>query len=73
MTSTTTNIARSGDLFDKIANAFHTTVAVMANASVGMACSREAERLARLSDEDLAKLGLTRDRIIQHAFARYMI
>lgn len=37
-----------------------------------MRCSREADRLFRLSDAELARLGLTRDRIIPHAFARYL-
>jgi hypothetical protein len=35
-------------------------------------CAREAERLFALSDAELARLGLTRDRVIHHAFARYL-
>jgi hypothetical protein len=45
--------------------------AVAAN-SEAMRCSREAERLFGLSDAELAKLGLTRDRIVHHAFRRYL-
>ena len=45
---------------------------VLAESSGAMRCSREAERLFELSDDELAKLGLTRDRIIQHAFRRYL-
>ena len=34
--------------------------------------AREAERLFQLSDIELARRGLTRDRIIQHAFAGWI-
>ncbi|CAN5788111.1 hypothetical protein BH23PSE1_BH23PSE1_19330 [soil metagenome] len=44
----------------------------IAEGSQAMRCSREAERLSRLSDTDLARLGLTRADIVQHAFARYL-
>jgi uncharacterized protein YjiS (DUF1127 family) len=37
-----------------------------------MRCTREVERLSALSDAQLAQLGLTRDRIVHHAFARYL-
>jgi hypothetical protein len=35
-------------------------------------CSREAERLFALSDEELARRGLTRDRVINYAFRHYI-
>ncbi len=35
--------------------------------------SKEIEFLRALSDEDLAKRGLTRDRIVQHVFADRMV
>ena len=35
-------------------------------------CAEEAERLFELSDAELAKLGLTRDRVIHHAFRQYL-
>jgi hypothetical protein len=37
-----------------------------------MACARRAEYLMSLSDAELAERGLSRDRIMHHAFARYM-
>jgi hypothetical protein len=40
--------------------------------SAAAACARQAEALFKLSDEDLAKRGLRRDEVIQHAFARYL-
>ncbi len=46
--------------------------AILVNSSHAMRCNREAERLFRLSDGELARLGLTRDRIVHHAFARYL-
>ena len=44
----------------------------IADASTVMACARQAEYLMSLSDAELASRGLTRDRIVHHAFARYM-
>lgn len=35
-------------------------------------CAREAERLHALTDVQLASLGLTRDRVVRHAFRRYI-
>lgn len=40
----------------------------MSGASRAAGCAREAERLYGLSDADLAREGLTRDRILAHAF-----
>jgi hypothetical protein len=47
-------------------------VSSIANASTVMACARHAEYLMNLSDAELAARGLTRDRVVHHAFARYM-
>jgi uncharacterized protein YjiS (DUF1127 family) len=44
----------------------------LASASGAMRCAREVERLQMLSDAELAKLGLTRDRIVHHAFRSYL-
>jgi hypothetical protein len=44
----------------------------LTSASGAMRCAREAERLQMLSDAELAKLGLTRDRIVHHAFRHYL-
>ena len=35
-------------------------------------CARQAERLSALSDAELARRGIDRGQIIQHAFRRYM-
>lgn len=44
----------------------------MAENSAGYACAREAERLSAMSDAELARLGVSRDRIFQHAFGRFL-
>jgi hypothetical protein len=41
-------------------------------ASDAARCAREAERLLAKSDEELARLGLRRDEVVRHAFARFM-
>lgn len=38
----------------------------------GYACAREAERLSALSDAELARLGIRREGIFQHAFGRFL-
>lgn len=40
----------------------------MADASAGARAAREAGRLSQLSDQELARLGIARDRIVEHAF-----
>lgn len=40
--------------------------------SRGGRAAREAERLSRLSDAELAHLGVPRDRIVLHAFRGYL-
>jgi hypothetical protein len=35
-------------------------------------CAAEAERLFALSDAELARRGLTRDRVLTHAFAPFL-
>lgn len=56
----------------RIADGFRGAIDILAEASTGMACAREAERLFALSDKELALRGLTRDQIIPHAFARLL-
>jgi hypothetical protein len=51
---------RIGDAMTVIAGTLH-------ESSDLSRCSREAERIFALSDDELARRGLTRDRIIQHA------
>jgi hypothetical protein len=45
---------------------------LLANTSQAARCAREAERLFAMSDEELLKRGLTRDRAIQYAFSPYL-
>ena len=39
--------------------------------STGYRCAQEAAQLMKLSDEELARIGLKRDDIVQYAFRRY--
>ena len=55
-------------LRNRIAGFFDTLV----EASGPMRATREFERLSRLSDAELASRGLKRDRLIEHAFRRYV-
>jgi hypothetical protein len=70
MTTETLTTRRSlfAGLGDALANAY----VKLCQSSPAARCAEEAERLFALSDEDLAKLGLTRDRVIYHAFRRYL-
>ncbi len=45
---------------------------IMVSASHGARCAEEAKRLFALSDEQLARRGLRRDEVIQHAFRGFM-
>jgi hypothetical protein len=63
---------RPSGFFAAISKAARRFGAAMVENSGGMRCARKAERLSQLSDAELARLGLTRDRIVQHAFARYL-
>ena len=46
--------------------------AVLGSVSDSCAAAREAEFLLGLSDTALARRGLTRDRVVHHAFRRYL-
>jgi hypothetical protein len=59
-------------VLSRIGDAVRAFCDILADSSTGMACAREADRLFALSDEELARLGLTRDRVINHAFRRYL-
>ena len=63
---------RPSGFFAAVAKAARRFGAAMVENSSGMRCSREVERLSKLSDAELARLGLTRHRIVHHAFARYL-
>lgn len=59
-------------LFSPIASVARRFGRFMMETSDLMRCKREAERLFSMSDAELARRGLTRDRVIQHAFAGYL-
>jgi hypothetical protein len=58
-------LVRIGDAMAAIADTLY-------EASDLSRCGRDAERLFALSDDELGRRGLTRGRIIQHAFRRYI-
>ncbi len=72
----TAHVTHLGDYagagFSKFGGWLNKVVLFISNHSEAMRCSREAERLFRMNDDQLARLGLTRDRIVHHAFARYL-
>lgn len=47
-------------------------ISFLAQTSQAMGCAREAERLSRLSDAELYRLGVKRDEVIQYAFRGFM-
>lgn len=59
-------------LLQRIGAGFLRWLEASMNASQANRCRLEAERLERLSDAELAALGLQRDQIMMHAFQRYM-
>lgn len=76
MTTQINSAATAQPLAKSLLNAFLAgaghVVDVLADASHGARCAREAERLFALSDAELAKRGLRRDQVITHAFRSYM-
>ena len=72
MTVQNTMIALREHPLDSLRRTAARIVNSLADASTVMACARHAEYLMDLSDAELAARGLTRDRIVHHAFARYM-
>lgn len=68
----TARAIRSPGSVARIAGALRHFGRIIADSSGAARSAREAERLFRLSDAELARMGLTRDRVIHHAFARYL-
>lgn len=68
-TSTIHNSRPFGSRFLEGVVGFFTAIA---EASGPAQCAREAERLFAMSDAELAKRGLTRDTVVQHAFKSYL-
>jgi hypothetical protein len=69
-TQTTTGASRS--ILARISDALTAIADTLAETGDLARCRREAERLFALSDEELARRGLSRDRVINHAFRRYL-
>lgn len=70
MTTETLALPRSflGALADRLVDA----CVALAHRSPAARCAQEAEHLLALSDEELARQGLTRDRVIRHAFRQFV-
>jgi hypothetical protein len=47
-------------------------ITFLAQTSQAMDCARDAERLSRLSDGELYRLGVRRPEVIQHAFRGFL-
>ena len=69
MTTETLSLPRSflGALAHRLVDA----CVALAHRSPAARCAQEAERLFALSDAELAQRGLTRGRVIQHAFRQF--
>ena len=61
MTDTTITETSSSDFFAGLRARIWASIDVFAEASQGMLCAREYERLSQLSDDELARRGLQRD------------
>jgi hypothetical protein len=72
MTTTDTITSARPAFLPRLAAGFADIVSVLASLPTAAACAHECERLMQLSDEQLAARGMTRDGIVQHAFARFL-
>jgi hypothetical protein len=72
MTATTTNAHPAHPVFGRIRSAAAAVFSALAEYNHAAHCAREAERLFRMSEQELAKRGLTRDRMVHHAFGPYL-
>ena len=52
--------------------ALESIITFLSQTSQAMDCARDAERLLRLSDVELYRLGVKRDEVIQHAFRGFL-
>jgi hypothetical protein len=69
---TTETLTTHRSLIAGIGDALVNAYVKLSRRSPAARCAEEAERLFALSDAELAKLGLTRDRVIHHAFRQYL-
>jgi hypothetical protein len=74
-----TNIIRSTQprdggrtILSAIGAGFTSFMKFLCTVSMARTCSMELGRLSKLSDGELAKLGLRRDEIVQHVFRNHM-
>lgn len=58
--------------FGRIRSGFAQVATAMAEKSQAMRCVREAERLSRLSNTELFRLGVRRDDIVRYAFSGHL-
>ncbi len=72
MTHTTIANTASRNEFSAPRAALEGIITFLAQTSQAMACAREAERLSRLSDGELYRLGVKRDEVIPHAFRGFL-
>jgi hypothetical protein len=70
---TTETLTAHRSTLASIGSAIADFLITLAHRSPAARCAQEAERLFALSDAELARLGLTRDRVIQHAFRSYLM
>ena len=68
MTTETLKPGASRPFLAALGEAVVTCVEFLARHSIPARCAAEADRLFALSDEELARLGLTRDRVIRARF-----
>jgi hypothetical protein len=68
--TTTTNPVRA--VFHRVGAFLRGVAETIGDASHVARCANEAERLFEMSDAELARRGLKRDQIIQHAFRSYL-
>ncbi len=72
MTANSNTARAARPLLAGLGDAIAGFIEAIARSSHAARCAEEAERLFALSDAELARRGLTRDRIIQHAFRAYL-
>ncbi len=59
-------------LLARVGNALTKLMVTMAEASHAGKCAALAQRLHAMSDEELEKVGISRDEIVHFAFRRYL-
>lgn len=67
-----TNNITAPSVFAGVAAVLGRAARYLAANSAGAKCAAEAQRLSRLSDAELAKMGLNRNGIVLHAFRNHI-